>query len=147
MALNLYRRHGSNCHGGHAPHSMSYDADESRRSWKKCSCPIYASGKLGRFNRKNTERTAWDEAKALARTWEDAGAWDTPAKAQPAPVPVPAPVNTVEDGRTTIDDAVKAFTVEYKRHAANTRKKYDLVLKKLKEFSAERGFVMIEQWK
>lgn len=148
MALNLYRRHGSHCHGGRALHSTSYQADESRRSWKSCSCPIYASGTLGgHFHRKNTECVSWDDAKGRARVWEDANAWDSPTKPLPAPVPVPAPVHTIEDGRVTIDEAVKAFTVEYQRHAANTQKKYDLLLKKLKAFSAERGFVMIEQWK
>jgi hypothetical protein len=81
MALNIYRRHGSHCLGGRALHEMTYEADELRRSWKRCFCPIYASGTLAaQFKRKNTERTAWDEAKALVRVWEDAAAWDGPAK-------------------------------------------------------------------
>lgn len=63
MALNIYRRHGSHCPGGRALHGMTYEADELRRSWKKCPCPIYPSGTLnGQFKRKNTERTAWAEA-------------------------------------------------------------------------------------
>ncbi len=46
--------------GGRALHEMTYEADELRRTWKQCSCPIYASGTLnGQFKRKNTERTAW----------------------------------------------------------------------------------------
>src|SRR5579863_1996470 len=65
MALNLYRRHGSHCSGGRALHDMTYETDEVRRSWKKCSCPIYASGTLNRqFKRKNTERVVWADAKA-----------------------------------------------------------------------------------
>src|SRR5665213_166632 len=41
---------------------MTYEADELRRTWKKCFCPIYASGTLtGQFKRKNTERTAWPD--------------------------------------------------------------------------------------
>jgi len=38
MALNVYRRHGPLC-----------QAEEPRRSWKKCSCPIYASGTLNGY--------------------------------------------------------------------------------------------------
>jgi hypothetical protein len=72
---------------------MSYEADEQRRSWKLCACPIYASGTLaGRFKRKNTERTTWDEAKPLVRAWERAGSWDSPATLEaPSPL-VPVPV-------------------------------------------------------
>jgi hypothetical protein len=44
MALNLYRRHGSHCIAGHSLNEMTYESDESRRSAKKCSCPIYVSG-------------------------------------------------------------------------------------------------------
>jgi len=64
MALNLYHRHGSNCAGGRSLHEMTYESDELRRNWKRCSCPIYASGTLsGHFRRKNTERSIWPEAK------------------------------------------------------------------------------------
>ena len=67
MTLNVYRRHGSHCPGGRALHDMTYEADELRRTWKKCSCPIYASGTLNReFKRKNTARAAWPDAKAGA---------------------------------------------------------------------------------
>jgi hypothetical protein len=70
MALNIYRRHGSHCPGGRALHEMTYQADELRRNWKKCFCPIYASGTLsGQFKRKNTERTDWAEAKAIVLDW------------------------------------------------------------------------------
>jgi hypothetical protein len=71
MALNLYRRHGSHCLGGRALHHRTYEADELRRGWKKCACPIYASGTLnGRFNRKNTGRADWTSAKTIAAEWE-----------------------------------------------------------------------------
>src|SRR5688500_17867167 len=94
MALNLYRRHGSHCSGGRALHSMTYEADESRRSWKKCDCPIYASGTLGRhFRRKNTECRKWDAAKALVAPWEAVQAWETvaPVAVVPAPETQPEP--------------------------------------------------------
>jgi hypothetical protein len=46
MALNLYRRHGSNCIGGRPLDGMRYESDETRRNWKNCFCPICASGTL-----------------------------------------------------------------------------------------------------
>src|SRR5579862_9833819 len=110
MTLNLYRRHVAHCPGGRAHQERTYEADEHRRSWKSCWCPIYASGTLGgQFRRKNTERTEWAEAKALAAAWELAQSWDGPA---PASAALPAPPDTAPEaktGRITIADAVKAF--------------------------------------
>lgn len=149
MALNLYRRHGSHCLGGRALHDMSYETDERRRSWKRCFCPIYASGTLsGRFKRKNTERTAWDDAKALVRAWEDGGSWDGPKADQAASLVsiVPAAPTNPEIG-VTVERAVKAFTAEFQEHAApNTQKKNVLLLKKLKIFAASKGYVILDQW-
>ncbi len=77
MALNLYRRHGSRCIGGRALHDMSYDGDETRRAWKKCYCPNYASGTIGKtIKRRNTERLEWPDAKAVADAWNASG-WDS----------------------------------------------------------------------
>jgi len=81
MALNLYRRHGSNCVGGRALHETTYESDEFRRNWKRCSCPIYASGTLsGHFRRKNTEQKTWPEAHTVAAGWESAGRWPPPSR-------------------------------------------------------------------
>jgi len=84
MALNLYCRHGSCCEGRHSPQEMTYESDEGRRSWKKCFCPIYASGTLGgQFKRRNSEHIAWVEAKAFASQLVASGNWD--GKISPAP--------------------------------------------------------------
>ncbi len=53
--------------------------------------PIYAAGTLGRnFNRKNTKKITWAEAKALVVQWEAAGKWDDEeARAFPSlPTPI-----------------------------------------------------------
>ena len=50
MSLSLYRRHAripGKCSGGHQPDAQTYESDERRRAWKRCSCPIYASGTIG----------------------------------------------------------------------------------------------------
>ena len=97
--LNLYRRHGSHCVGGRALHATTYEADELCLSWKRC-LPIYASGTLaGRFTRKNTERTPWEEAKPLVRAWEDACSWDGPAKVTALPLWVASGLSAKTDER------------------------------------------------
>lgn len=133
--------------GGRALHAMSYETDELRRSWKRCFCPIYASGTLSRqFKRKNTECTGWDEAKTLARVWQDSDSWDGPAMVPERQPPVPdAPAP--DAGRITVERAIQAFTAEYQEHAASaTQKKYRLLLAKLKAFADSRGYIMLDQW-
>lgn len=89
MALNLYRRHGARCRGGPRLHQMTYEADELRRGWRKCSCPIYASGTLGgRFRRRNIEQNTWTSAKEVASEWQKAGYSEGQAK------PVEPPIET-----------------------------------------------------
>src|SRR5215471_16269970 len=137
MALNLYRRHGSNCPGGRAFDERTYEADELRRNWKRCSCPIYASGTLsGHFKRKNTDLNNWPEAHALAAGWESVGKWDGDVSL-PSP-PAPQPVDDVaKPGGVTIECAVNAFLSEYlESSASNTYKKYSIIMTKLKAYSA-----------
>src|SRR5258708_35872846 len=73
MALKLYRRHRKECEGGHLEDARSGEFEEGRRGWKKCACLIHVSGTLsGKFNRKQTGKSDWDEAKALVASWEKA---------------------------------------------------------------------------
>jgi hypothetical protein len=86
MALDLYRRHAAGkCIGGHAPRDSflgrlvnaglkcSYEPEELRPGWRTCDCPIYASGYVNKeFINRDTERVLWDEARAVAATWETA---------------------------------------------------------------------------
>jgi len=142
MALKLYRRHRKECEGQHAEDTRSGEFEEGRRGWKKCGCCIHASGSLrGKFNRRNTSRSDWQEAKIVVAEWEKIGSWDgeilLPAVQEPADAPK----------RMPIERAVKTFLDELKEHAAPaTHKKYRLLLKKLKAFSESRGYVMIDQW-
>jgi len=148
MALNAYRRHGSHYPGGRALHTMTYEADEFRRTWKKCSCPIYASGTLGgRFKRKNTERTAWPDAKAIVGEWESAASWGGHFKS----VDPPTVVATPGDPSTTrlgIADAVRAYLSirEGARIAPATLRKYRTFTKQLREYADRRGYVMLDQF-
>jgi integrase len=154
MGLNVYRRHGSHCPGGRALHEMTYETDELRRNWKKCSCPIYASGTLkGQFKRKNTERTAWAEAKTIVSQWESAGSWNGDAVPIVATPIVPGPADSApslsETGppRVTIGEAVKAYLAVRSGSGivSATLRKHKTFVKQLEAFAAARGYVMLEQ--
>jgi hypothetical protein len=74
MPLSLYRRHRQECEAGHSEESRSGEFEERKKGWKKCGCFIFASGTLGgTFRRKYTGKTDWDEARAVAAAWEEAG--------------------------------------------------------------------------
>jgi integrase/recombinase XerD len=147
MALNIYRRHGSHCPGGRALHDMTYEADELRRNWRKCSCPIYASGTLdGQFKRKNTERAAWSEAKAIVADWETAGTWTGPVK-QIEPPSADPPAADSHPSRISIAEAIAAYLAIRSGAgvAPATLRKHRTFAKQLGEFAAARGYVMLDQ--
>ena len=144
MALNLYRRHRLKCEAGYEEDFCTGEFDERRRGWKKCACAIHVSGTIGgKFKRKQTGKSDWHEAKAVVAAWETAKSWDGVPRIE-VPVPLaPAP----DTGRVTIERAISAFAAEFQEHAApNTQKKYRLLLRKLRVFSEEHGFIMLDQW-
>ena len=70
MALNLYRRHRSDCAGEHPEESRSGELEERRKTSKRCDCQIYAAGTLrGQFHRRRTGKWTWDDAKATAEAY------------------------------------------------------------------------------
>jgi|ERR1039458_6001894 hypothetical protein len=138
MALKLYRRHRTECEGAHPEDARSGEFEESRRGWKKCGCLIHVSGTLGgKFNRRQTGKADWDEAKALVALWEKAASWDGQAEIE-QPLP---PTAEATPGRISIDRAIKAFTTEFQEYAAPaTQKKYRRILKRFQAFSDARGY-------
>src|SRR6516162_3632042 len=132
MPLHLYRRHfRSGCPAGHKPDSQSYQSDELRPKWKKCGCPIYASGRLGdnpKF-RKNTARVHWTEARAVAEAWERGDM----RPSDPPPVPPP------EKPRRTIAEAIQASLTEHEADgsALSTIRRYQCVLHKFQRFASD----------
>jgi hypothetical protein len=76
MALNLYRRHRRDCKAGHPEDHLSSEFDERKKAWKRCECPIVASGTLNRkFRRQSTGQWEWANARAIAGQWEAVG-WE-----------------------------------------------------------------------
>src|SRR5215475_2036471 len=142
MPLNLYRRHlRSGCPAGHKPDFQSYESDERRPKWKKCGCPIYASGKLGnnpKF-RRNTKCITFAEARAVAERWE----YDF------TPPPPGAPPPPAAKTRREISTAVEMTLNQYKDNesALGTVRRYTGILKKFQEFSVEqKRYTYLDQW-
>src|SRR6266705_2511366 len=117
MSLILYRRHRKECEGGHPEDLRSGEFDETRRGWKKCGCLIHVSGTLGgKFKRKQTGVSTWDEAKAVAAMWETAQSWDGPATARVPSVETPPGASSSTDLKAksiTIEVAIHAFKSEF----------------------------------
>src|ERR1700691_405833 len=107
MALRLYRRHRKECEAGHPEDCKSGEFEEGRRGWKRCGCPIHASGTIrGKFKRQSTGQWEWDAARAVVAQWESAETWcELPLMEVPAP-PQPA---AAQAASPTIPEATEAF--------------------------------------
>jgi integrase/recombinase XerC len=142
MPLNLYRRHRPECEAGRPAESRSGEFEERKKGWKRCACFIFASGTLGgKFKRKYTGKTDWDEATAIAAAWEKTNSWDG------TPVLPPAPTSSLGPGRVTLAEAVKVFlrNREGANIAAATLRQYKTFTKRLTVFADSHGYVMLDQ--
>jgi integrase len=141
--LSVYRRHKRNCKAGHSKDFRSNEFDERRKGFKKCSCPIFASGTLSGISRRQTTgKWEWDDAKAIAAVWDAAGTWGNVD-----PTPPAAPISEAGPKRTKITDACKLFLDELSETAAfATHKKYRLLMARFVKFSEQRGYAFIDQW-
>jgi integrase len=146
MGLKLYRRHTRNCRARFSIGTRTYESDEGRRDAKKCVCLIHASGTLGTFNRKCTEKFAWADANQVAAAWEKAGSWERinalPITAISEVPPGAAPAPEV----ITVERAVAAFLAEHEHSASNTQRKYRILMGKLKKYSEEKGYISLARW-
>ncbi len=141
MALKLFRRHRKGCEGGHPEDSKTGEFEEGRRGWKKCACLIHVSGTVdGIFNRKQTGKPDWDEAKTIAARWEATKSWDGVPKEPPAPPTQKAPLITIED-------AIAAFMASRGNRgiAAPTLNKYRTFVKQFRAYCDSRGYVLLDQ--
>jgi integrase len=144
MKLSLYRRHRRDCKAGHPEEFHSGEFDERKKGWKRCACPIFASGTLaGHSRRQSTGRWEWNDAKTIAEAWERAGTWDG---APPPPAVVPK--EPAGPQRISIANAVKMFLTsrEGAKVAPATLRKYRTFTKQLADFAHQRGYVMLDQF-
>jgi len=143
MALKLYRRHRTECEGGHPEDARSGEFEEGRRGWKRCACLIHVSGTLGgKFNRKQTGKSEWDEAKTLLAAWQKAQSWEGETAPLPKPDVPPGPA------RMTIVAAAGAYLShrEGAKIANATLRKYKTFIKQLTDLADARGYMMLDQF-
>jgi len=146
MAVNLYRRHRRDCKAGHAEQLQSSEFDERKKGWKRCECPIVVSGTLQkRFRRQSTGVWEWDDARAIAAQFGQAGNWDGTTPVPPAPSS--ATSMAAPPQRTTIAEATEAFLVKCQsRNIADpTLRKYKTFIKQFNAYCEGRGYAHLDQ--
>ena len=88
--------------------------------WKRCDCPIYASGTLrDGFRRKKTGDSNWPEAENQVKAWEQAGAW---MGATEGTVSLIEATEVVAQTLTTIPDVLHAFIAKCERRKIQAAK-------------------------
>jgi hypothetical protein len=112
VALALYRRHRRDCKAGHPEQLHGSKHDERKKGWKRCACPITASGTLAeRFRRQSTARWEWDAAEEVLDDLEKAGSWASaaPAIASATKSSLSSPASDRETPRITILEATEDY--------------------------------------
>jgi integrase len=140
MPLQLYRRHRKECEAGRPEDSKSGQFEEGRRGWRRCACPIHASGTIaGKFSRQSTGERDWDDAKAVAAAWQSARSW-SPECSEPKPAPVPSPA------RTKVREATEAFLAKCHSRAirSSTVAKYKTLTNQLEAYCTDRGYLYVD---
>jgi hypothetical protein len=137
VPLSLYRRHRRECKGQHPHDQRTSEYEERKKGWKRCECPVFASGTLGKhFKRYNTGQWEFEAAKAVVAALERAGTWTT----QPVRPPEP---EVPQAARITVQDASEAFLAKCKNRniAANTLAKYRTFINQLNAYCQHRGCI------
>jgi len=144
MPLHLYRRHRRDCEGAHGEDSVSSEFAERRKGWRRCDCPITASGTLDhRFRRQSTNKWIWDDARAVAAKWETIGSWSRPETSIPQP-----PEEQPKPDRATILAATEAFLSKCLNRGIrpNTLAKYRTFTNQLSAWASEVGYIYVDQF-
>jgi integrase len=149
MALHLYRRHHGKCRAHHEQDSYSSELEERRRGWKHCDCTIHLSGTLGgRFSRRATGKTTWEDALKCATILEAAGTWGESPETSPAPAAPPEPPANTAPPRVTIAEAIEVYLANRQAMVAYpTFRKHRTFAKQLAAFGASRGYVFLDQFR
>src|SRR5215472_16847247 len=111
--LTIYRRHVKTC----AHRSQG-------RKYRRCRCPVWADGFIGRDEiRKSLDTRDWEKAQGIIREWEAEG--KQPAEAEPV----------------TVADAWQQFLAD--AEARNLRRptlyKYKLLSRQMEAFAQSNG--------
>jgi hypothetical protein len=145
MALKLYRRHRKECEAGHPEDSKSGEFEEGRRGWKRCGCPIHASGNIrAKFKRQSTGEWEWDAARSVTARWESAGTWVE----RPSEVASESCQVFAQSAAPTVPEATAAFLLKCETRGIRrtTLAKYRTFVNQLNAYAAHRGYIRIDQF-
>ncbi len=156
--LNYHRRHTSTCEGNHPIRLYTNEYDERKKAWKKCRCPIYASGSLNRIAKRfPTKRTEWQDAKDLMAPYLAANSWDLNRPPPPSGAPPPPPVSSGDNDlvpevtrgkRETIPNAIQIYLGGHQQDesSSNTQRLYRYSLANLQAYSDQIGLRWVHEW-
>jgi len=143
VALHVYRRHRRDCKAGHPEDSLSSEFEERRKGWRRCDCPITASGTFNkRYRRQSTGQWEWEAAKALVAQWEQGGEWGAVPAASPMLPDAPS------GPRISVTEATVAFLdkIRSRALARATNHKYETFVRQLCLFANHKGILFIDQF-
>jgi integrase/recombinase XerD len=118
--LTIYRRHLQSC-----------EHRDQGRTYRRCKCPVWVDGFLGREEIRESLRTRdWLKATDTIREWESRGSREATG---PKLISIPHACATfLQDGRA-------------RKLRPPTLYKYRLLLRRLRDFSVDRGFRFISE--
>jgi integrase len=155
VTLHYHRRHGRDCEGKHPAGTYTSEAEERKKGWTRCKCPIYASGSLDRVHRRlATKQTDWAAAAALLVPYIARNTWDDPEPEPPAPPPPPGALTPEElappEGAkgVTVPEAVKAYLAWHTENKSSeaTIRGHRYSTNRIVELSRRRGVIRLEEW-
>ncbi len=112
--LTIFRRHKRSC-----------SHRSAGRAYRRCRCPISAEGVLGgRLIRESLKTADWERAQTIIREWESDG------------------LREESTGPVTVADACESFLADLRSRglAEQTIYKYDLLFRRLKDFTIRGGY-------
>jgi integrase len=154
MTLNYHRCHSTDCEGKHPAKTFTSETEEHVKGWKRCHCPIVASGTLNRVaKRKATKQTEWAAAAEVMVPYIVAKSWVLPEDEPPTPPAPKAPVPPPQTPAPASDKVtVKAATEEYiKEHqkaesAPTTLDGHRQRMASICKFAEETGWLYLTDW-
>lgn len=149
--LNYHRCHSLHCESGHPAKSFTSEAEERKKGFKRCHCPIVASGSLQRVHRRMaTRQTDWALAAEAMAPYLGRDSWDDP-KPSPPPSPSGQPVEAQPKDAArwvTVEAAAKAYLKAHEdaKSADETIRGHSYSTGKILNLAQRTGAVRLEQW-
>lgn len=149
VRLNYHRCHGLHCEGEHPAKTFTSEAEERKKNWKRCHCPIIASGSLQRIHRRMaTKCTDWAAAALMMAPYIARGSWDEPEPPPPAPQPPALPAPAEATSGVTVEAAVKAYLKAHEdaKSADETIRGHSYSTNKILDLSRRLDVTRLDQW-